>query len=49
MAPLLGITGLKARDLVGFTLMQLAILAPLILVLLWLLGRTLSYHAPMLP
>jgi short-chain fatty acids transporter len=49
MAPLLGITGLKARDLVGFTLMQLAILAPLVLVLLWLLGRTLSYHAPMLP
>ena len=49
MAPLLGITGLKARDLVGFTLMQLAILAPLILVLLWLLGRTLSYHAPVLP
>jgi len=49
MAPLLGITGLKARDLVGFTLMQLVILAPLILVLLWLLGRTLSYHAPMLP
>ena len=49
MAPLLGITGLKARDLVGFTLMQLAILAPLILVLLWLLGRTLSYHAPMVP
>jgi short-chain fatty acids transporter len=49
MAPLLGITGLKARDLVGFTLMQLAILAPLVLVLLWLLGRTLSYHSPMLP
>jgi len=49
MAPLLGITGLKARDLVGFTLMQLVILAPLVLVLLWLLGRTLSYHAPILP
>jgi short-chain fatty acids transporter len=49
MVPLLGITGLKARDLVGFTLMQLAILAPLLLLLLWLLGRTLSYHAPMLP
>jgi len=49
MAPLLAITGLKARDLVGYTLMQLAILAPLVLVLLWLFGRTLSYHAPMLP
>jgi len=49
MAPLRGITGLKARDIVGFTLMQLAMFAPFVLVLLWLLGRTLSYHASMQP
>jgi short-chain fatty acids transporter len=46
MVPLLAIIGLKARDLVGFTIAQFAVLAPLVLVLLWLLGQTLAYHPP---
>jgi short-chain fatty acids transporter len=46
MVPLIGIIGLKARDLVGFTVAQLAILAPLVLFLLWLFGPTLAYHPP---
>jgi short-chain fatty acids transporter len=46
MVPLIGIVGLKARDLVGFTVAQLAILAPLVLFLLWLFGPTLTYHPP---
>jgi len=46
MVPLIAIIGLKARDLVGFTVPQLAILAPLVLFLLWLFGPTLAYHPP---
>jgi short-chain fatty acids transporter len=46
MVPLIAIIGLKARDLVGFTVAQLAILAPLVLFLLWLFGPTLTYHPP---
>jgi short-chain fatty acids transporter len=46
MVPLLAITSLKARDLVGFTVPQLAILAPLVLLLLWLFAPTLAYHPP---
>jgi short-chain fatty acids transporter len=46
MVPLLAITSLKARDLVGFTVAQLAILAPLVLLLLWLFAPTLAYHPP---
>jgi short-chain fatty acids transporter len=49
MVPLLGIIGLKARDIVGFTIAQLAILTPLVLFLLWLLGRTLAYYPPISP
>ncbi|QBB71947.1 short-chain fatty acid transporter [Pseudolysobacter antarcticus] len=49
MLPLLGVLGLKARDIVGFTFLQLAIHLPLVLFLLWALGQTLTYHAPVLP
>jgi short-chain fatty acids transporter len=48
MLPMLGILGLKARDLIGFTFIQFAINLPLVLGLLWLLGMTLSYHAPVI-
>jgi short-chain fatty acids transporter len=49
MLPLLGILGLKARDLVGFTFLQLLVHVPLVLGLLWVLGLTLDYVPPVLP
>jgi len=49
MLPVLGILGLRARELIGFTFVQFMINFPLVLFLLWLLGNTLTYHAPMLP
>lgn len=47
MLPILGILGLKARDLIGFTVVQFAINLPLVLMLLWALGATLPYHPPL--
>jgi short-chain fatty acids transporter len=47
MLPVLGILGLKARDLIGYTFVQFLIHVPLVLLLLWWLGGTLSYHPPM--
>ena len=49
MLPLLGILGLKARDIVGYTFVQLLVHVPLVLGLLWLLGQTLDYLPPVLP
>ncbi|WP_460760207.1 short-chain fatty acid transporter [Lysobacter fragariae] len=49
MLPLLGVLGLKARDIVGFTFLQLLAHVPLVLGLLWLLGRTLDYVPPVMP
>jgi len=49
MLPLLGVLGLKARDIVGFTFVQLVVHVPLVLGLLWLLGMTLDYVPPVLP
>jgi short-chain fatty acids transporter len=49
MLPLLGILGIRARDLVGFTFLQLMVHLPLVLFLLWLLARTLTYAPPMVP
>lgn len=49
MLPLLGVLGLKARDLVGFSFVQLLVHIPLVLFLLWFLGQTLSYIPPVMP
>ncbi|HEV2541111.1 MAG TPA: TIGR00366 family protein [Frateuria sp.] len=49
MLPLLGVLGLKARDVVGFTFMQLLVHVPLVLGLLWALGLTLAYVPPLMP
>jgi short-chain fatty acids transporter len=49
MLPVLGILGLKARDLIGFTFVQFIVNLPLVLFLLWLLGMTLTYHPPVMP
>ncbi|BDL39741.1 MULTISPECIES: short-chain fatty acid transporter [Methylorubrum] len=49
MLPLLGILGLKARDIVGFSFLQLIVHLPVVLFLLWALAFTLEYHPPVLP
>lgn len=49
MLPLLGVLGLKARDIVGFTFVQFVIHVPLVLGLLWLLAPTLAYVPPVVP
>ena len=49
MLPLLGVLGLKARDLIGFSFVQLLVHAPLVLFLLWALGTTLQYTPPVMP
>jgi short-chain fatty acids transporter len=49
MLPLLGVLGLRARDVVGFTFLQLLVHLPVVLCLLWALAYTLEYHPPVLP
>jgi short-chain fatty acids transporter len=49
MLPVLGILGLKARDLIGYTFVQFLIHVPVVLLLLWWLGSTLGYHPPVTP
>jgi short-chain fatty acids transporter len=49
MLPLLGIVGLRARDVIGFSFLQFAVHLPLVLFLLWLLGLSLTYHPPVTP
>ena len=41
MLPLLGILGLKARDIVGYAMLQFVVHLPLVLFLVWLLNLTL--------
>lgn len=49
MLPLLGVMGIKARAVVGFTALQLLVHAPIVLGLLWVLSKTLQYIPPVLP
>ena len=49
MLPLLGILGLKARDIVGYSALQFAIHVPTVLFLVWILNYTLPYIAPVIP
>ncbi|HEX8800005.1 MAG TPA: TIGR00366 family protein [Terriglobales bacterium] len=46
MLPLLGILRLKARDLVGYGMLQLAVHIPIVFFLCWFFARTLVYVAP---
>jgi short-chain fatty acids transporter len=48
MLPILGLLGLRARDLIGFTFVQFVINLPLVLALLWVLGSTLDYQPPVI-
>jgi short-chain fatty acids transporter len=49
MLPLLGILGIRARDIVGFTFLQLVVHLPVVLFLLWFFAKTLTYVAPVIP
>jgi len=49
MLPLLGILGLKARDIVGYSTLQFVVHVPVVLFLVWILNYTLQYVAPALP
>ena len=40
MLPLLGILGLKARDIVGYSMLQFVVHVPLVLLLVWILNYT---------
>ncbi|SDI76930.1 short-chain fatty acid transporter [Propionivibrio dicarboxylicus] len=48
MLPLMGLTGVKARDLAGYSTLQLIFHTPVVLLLLWALGLTLPYVPPVL-
>jgi short-chain fatty acids transporter len=43
MLPVLGMLGLRARDVMGFTFVVALVLTPVVLLLVTLLGLTLSY------
>lgn len=49
MLPLLGVLGVRARDVVGFTFTQLVVHTPIVLVMLWALAATLEYKPPVMP
>ncbi len=49
MLPLLGILGLKARDIVGYSMLQFVVHVPIVLFLVWIFNYTLEYVAPVLP
>jgi short-chain fatty acids transporter len=49
MLPLLGILGLKARDIVGYSTLQLVVHVPVVLFLVWILNYTLQYSPPLVP
>jgi short-chain fatty acids transporter len=43
MLPVLGVLGLKARDIMGYTFVVFVVLTPVVLLLVGLLGMTLRY------
>ena len=43
MLPILGLFGLSARDVMGYTMVVFLVLTPVVIALVWLLGLTLSY------
>ena len=46
MLPLMGILNVRARDLAGYSILQLAFHVPAVLFLCWLFARTLAYVPP---
>ncbi len=48
MLPLMGLMGIKARDLAGYSILQLIFHAPVVIFMVWLLAKTLPYVAPVI-
>ncbi len=46
MLPLMGILNVRARDLAGYSILQLLFHAPVVLILCWLFAQTLPYIPP---
>ena len=49
MLPLLGILGLKSKDLIGYTSIQFLIHFPIVMIVAAILMSTFTYHPPVLP
>jgi short-chain fatty acids transporter len=49
MLPLVGILGLRARDIIGYATLQFVVHMPVVLFLVWILNYTLVYAPPVLP
>lgn len=49
MLPLMGILNVRARDLAGYSILQLLFHIPIVLLLCWLFAPTLPYHPPAIP
>ncbi|MCL6522961.1 MAG: TIGR00366 family protein, partial [Firmicutes bacterium] len=47
MLPLLGLLNVRARELVGYSVLQLLVHLPVVLFLMWLFARTLPYVPPL--
>ncbi len=49
MLPLMGILNVKARDLAGYSILQLLFHVPIVLFFCWLFAQTLAYTPPVIP
>ena len=49
MLPLLGVLGLKSKDLIGYTSVQFFVHFPIVMILAAILMTTFTYHPPILP
>ncbi len=49
MLPLMGILNVRARDLAGYSILQLLFHAPIVFFLCWLFAQTLPYSPPAVP
>lgn len=49
MLPLMGILNVKARDLAGYSILQLIFHIPIVLFFCWLFAQTLAYIPPQMP
>jgi short-chain fatty acids transporter len=46
MLPLMGIMGVKARDLAGYSILQLVFHLPVVIFMVWILAKTVPYVPP---
>ncbi len=46
MLPILGVLQVKARDLIGYSILQLMVHTPIVLLLCWYFAKTLPYVPP---